>query len=201
MKWTRPLALWVNTQLAVLVITLLASGCITDRKLERAYEKSARYRNYPSQIQIDGQYRDSDKDSPVQCGKLLERLVESYPRAEWEGNEELSVYKAMTTEAQQIELHFNGKTTLTVKVWDSSRKVPVFRLRVKDKGKYLSVRHHSFLLPIPGLIMYSRYKLILLNSPENDLVAVSGRGSFVEAYFFFPIWKTLYNIEVFDRMN
>jgi hypothetical protein len=172
-----------------LCMMCLFGSCITDRKLERAYQASRYFDGYPARTSIDGIYSNKSRDT------LLDRSLYAYL------TESSAFGKAYEKEppVDRIRLQYDGSRRLTVSFMDSGKRTRPYRLRIKDKGRYISVHRQTFFLPIPGFVMYTGYKMILVNDMKNSLVAVSGRGTFAELFVFIPAWRTFYYTSAFEK--
>ena len=153
-----------NTALLILVLTL--NSCISNHYLKKIYKKAHKEAGMQGISTINHTYKNLDSTKSYQLSGFL---GESNSR-KWDRE------KNKLSDSAQIGLNYDGKKHIWVSV-HSKDSIKPYKLKVKNKGKYLSVKRKLQILPIPFCYFVWDYKQILFNDNQGRLVSVSRRMS------------------------
>ncbi len=149
-----------NTSILLLLLTL--NSCISNHCLKKIYKKAHKEAGMQGIATINHTYKNLDSTKSYQLSGFL---GESNSR-KWDRE------KNKLSDSAQISLDYDGDRHIMV-CTHSKESVNTFRLKVKNKGRYLSVKRQFMIFPIPFCFFVWDYKQILFNDSKGRLVSVS----------------------------
>jgi len=153
--------------LLILGTIVLLTGCITNKSLLKAYPE----KDLKSIDNINGKYENIGLNDRAQLFRILNECLDI------EKSDSVFYKNILNT---VVQLNYDGGKRLDVSLLQGDFLYKRIELKVKNKGHYLSVKRHLFLVPIPFLFyVHKERKTILFIDATGNLVTVNGNDQFI----------------------
>jgi hypothetical protein len=157
----------MQARLCLFGVLFLLGSCISNRRLLKACSS----KELKSIENINGKYVNLATENKIQLFKTLNECLDI--------DKGDSIFYS-NAEHTAVQLNYDGGKYLDVSLLRGDAVLKNIELKVKNKGHYLSVKRHLFLVPIPFLFyVHFERKAILFTDAAGNLVAVNGNDQFI----------------------